>query len=164
MPPLTREQLRRFYHDGYLVLRGAVAPELVDRARALADADGEGSREAQQAALAALFNHGACKPAAQQLAGGDPAREVFRLIAGGQNAKRGPEGVSGRMEESGYPYDEVPWHNWTGCRHCLPAIPWRRRWWRRERCCCCCCCCQRAAAAAAAAAAGCCQAQCAIAL
>eukprot|EP01052_Picozoa_sp_SAG31_P035543 SAG31_NODE_4304_length_3370_cov_1.370835_2_plen_339_part_00 len=111
-PPLSLAQLRTFYDDGYIVIRGAVPSHLVDQARELADDLGETEheRQAQQAALARLFNEGACKPAAEQLVGG--AR--LRPIVGGQNAKRTPHLATGRMEESGYPYDSVPWFNWTG--------------------------------------------------
>jgi hypothetical protein len=109
---LSREQLRRFYQDGFLIIPDAVPQPLVARARALADEPGG---EEQQQALADLFNRGLLKPAAQQLVGGSADREsVLRPISSGQNAKRPPEPLSVRKEESGYPYDQVPWFNWTG--------------------------------------------------
>ena len=93
-------------------LQDAVPQPLVAKARALAD---EQSDAKQQQAFADLFNHGLLKPAAQQLVGGSADRDtVLRPIKGGQNAKRPPQPLSNRKEESGYPYDQVPWFNWTG--------------------------------------------------
>eukprot|EP01051_Picozoa_sp_SAG22_P019904 SAG22_NODE_3827_length_1513_cov_1.512023_2_plen_205_part_01 len=112
--PLAPAQLRDLYDDGYLIIRDAVPAELVDRVRELADGEGgtEQARQAQQAAFARLFNEGACRPAAEQLVGGAGR---LKPITGGQNAKRAPQLATGHgMEESGYPYDTVPWFNWTG--------------------------------------------------
>ena len=108
---LQRTDLQQFYDAGYLIVRNAIPDELVDEARRLADSDTStpSGRDKQQAAFAALFNDPACKlkPAAQQLATGDPSGEIFKPIVGGQNAKRSPELVTDRKEESGYPRDQV---------------------------------------------------------
>ena len=112
MPLLGREELRSFYERGYLIVPAAAPPELVDEARRLADGDKD---EERQAVFARLFNDGNLRKAAQQLIGGDEDRNILNPISSGQNAKRAPQGPgSDRKEESGYPYNEVPWFNWTG--------------------------------------------------
>ena len=111
MPLLGREELRNFYERGYLIVPAAAPPELVAEARRLADGDKD---EERQAVFARLFNGGNLRKAAQQLIGGDEDRDILNPISSGQNAKRAPQGLSDRKEESGYPYDQVPWFNWTG--------------------------------------------------
>eukprot|EP01043_Picozoa_sp_COSAG02_P014174 COSAG02_NODE_579_length_20073_cov_2118.572745_14_plen_238_part_00 len=102
----TEEHCAELYDNGYLILRGAVQPELVAPARAALESGAGGSAPE----VLALLYESMLEPfLCEGLRGGG-----FNKVEGSQAGANGPREPGTRCMQTGWPEVDVPFYGWCG--------------------------------------------------
>ncbi len=102
----TEQHCAELYDNGYLILRGAVPPELVAPARAALESGAGGSAPE---VLALLYESMLDPFLCEGLRGGG-----FNKIEGSQAGANGPREPGTRCMQTGWPEIDVPFYGWCG--------------------------------------------------